>query len=76
MGDLINYATKKVIDLPTDFRRTYQLVRSPDFLGVDSFLELCADQLDVPVAELLVQALTPDLKFIRTCYQNQLTYIH
>ena len=52
LGDLIDYATKRVIDLPTDFRRTFQLVRLADFLGVDSFLELCAEQLDVPVADL------------------------
>ena len=31
---------------------TFQLVRLVDFLGVDSFLELCTDQLDVPTAEL------------------------
>ena len=52
LADLINYATKQVTDLPSDFCRTFQLVRLADFLGMDSFLELCADQLDVPTAEL------------------------
>ena len=52
LADLINYATKRVTNLPTDFRRTFQLVRLADFLGVDSFLELCASQLDVPIGEL------------------------
>ena len=31
---------------------TFQLIRLVNFLGVDSFLELCTDQLDVPTAEL------------------------
>ena len=52
LADLINYATKWVTDLPFDFRTTFQLVRLADFLEMVSFLELCADQLDVSIADL------------------------
>ena len=52
LADLINYATKWVTGLPLDFRTTFQLVRLADFLGMTSFPELCADQLDVSIADL------------------------
>ena len=55
MADLINYAMKRVTNLTTDFHRTFQLVRLADILEVDSFLELCASQLDVPIGKLEFQ---------------------
>ena len=55
MADLINYAMKRVTNLTTDFHRMFQLVRLADILEVDSFLELCASQLDVPIGKLEFQ---------------------
>ena len=52
LADLISYSAQHKTKLPEDFGRTFQLIRLADFLGVDPFLKLCAEQLDVPVSQL------------------------
>ena len=61
LADLISYSAQRKTKLPEDYRRTFQLIRLADYLGVDPFLKMCAEQLDVRVPQLW------NLNAIRRC---------
>ena len=68
--ELIKFSNSKVEEysFPEDHRRAFSLLRLADLVGVDSFVALMAEKLDVPVARITN---TNPIRDVRRCIRDR-----
>ena len=68
--ELIKFSNSKVEEysFPEDHRRAFSLLRLADLVGVDSFVTLMAEKLDVPVARITN---TNSIRDVRRCIRDR-----